>query len=247
MRCVTAKVDPTRAGQQDHGVEMTRRLGKVLLLGKRDDHYCERALERLLQSADEVRYQFGTWGESLDPELNAWSCDYLISYLGRWIVPATMIERVQVAAINFHPGSPHYPGVGCVNFAIWEEARDFGATCHHLAEKVDSGPIIAVERFDMPKSPTVAQVLELTYAAQWKLFRRVIDELEQGLPLPSSDEHWTRRPFTRKDLNELSQINIVDPDGALERQVRATSFGKYQPSINIGGVHFQRITGQESE
>jgi len=247
MRAVIAKVESLRTCLRDCEVEMSRRLGKVLLLGKRDDHYCELALERLLQSAEEVRYQFGNWGESLDPEIEAWSCDYLISYLGRWIIPAAMINRAAIAAINFHPGSPQYPGVGCVNFAIWEDAREFGATCHHLDIRVDSGPIIAVERFVMPKSPTVAQVLELTYAAQWKLFQQVIEGLEKGLPLSSSNEHWTRKPFTRKDLNGLSQINVADSDGTLERQIRATSFGNFQPSINIGGVCFQKISGEGSE
>ena len=38
---------------------------------------------------------------------------------------------------------PKYPGSGCINWALYDNAEDFGVTAH-LMTKVDDGPIIKV-------------------------------------------------------------------------------------------------------
>ncbi len=86
-------------------------------------------------------------GRSTAREARSWQGDYIISYLSRWVVPAELLERARRAAVNFHPASPDYPGIGCNNFALYENAAEYGVTCHHMAPRVDSGEIIAVRRF----------------------------------------------------------------------------------------------------
>jgi hypothetical protein len=49
--------------------------------------------------------------------------------------------------------------------------------------------------------------------------------LLQGKPLPLSQEKWTRKPYTRKQLNELCELT---PDMSPEekaRRIRATTYG----------------------
>jgi methionyl-tRNA formyltransferase len=69
------------------------------------------------------------------------------------------LDRAKHAAFNFHPGSPDYPGIGCLNFELYEEAREYGVTCHHMVPKVDTGGIIAVKHFAIFDSDCVASLL----------------------------------------------------------------------------------------
>ena len=49
--------------------------------------------------------------------------------------------------INFHPGSPEYPGTGCTNFAIYNKEKEYGVTCHYMKTSVDSEILSQVKRF----------------------------------------------------------------------------------------------------
>ena len=37
--------------------------------------------------------------------------DLLISYISPWIVPKAILDKTKRWNINFHPGSPEYPGI----------------------------------------------------------------------------------------------------------------------------------------
>src|SRR5687768_15282057 len=117
----------------------------LLFLGKVGDEHCRRALEFCEATFARVTSCLGAWKEPLPPAAANWQGDYVISFLSRWVVPAYLLERAKKAAINFHPASPDYPGIGCNNFALYDNATEYGATCHHMAPKVDTGGIIAVE------------------------------------------------------------------------------------------------------
>ena len=119
----------------------------ILFLGKKDDDCCNRAFQFVEANFENVTAYFSVWGEQMPTEICDWNGDYILSYLCRWVIPLTVIQSAQKGAINFHPASPDYPGIGCNNYALYENASEYGATCHHMAGKVDTGKIIAVKRF----------------------------------------------------------------------------------------------------
>ena len=80
------------------------------------------------------------------PECLSRPGDYLISFLSPWIITADELARFDTA-INFHPASTDYPGSGCYNFALYDNAPEYGATCHHMLPKVDTGLVIDERRF----------------------------------------------------------------------------------------------------
>ncbi|UVL23048.1 formyltransferase family protein [Pseudomonas donghuensis] len=174
------------------------------------------------------------------PEVvNSWEGEFIISYLSRWIVSEDVINKASVAAINFHPASPDYPGVGCNNFALYENASTYGVTCHHMLGKVDTGNIIAVKRFPVFDSDDVEALLSRTYDFQLALFYDVAEKLLRKEALPVSDEKWSRRPFSRKEFNLLELITPEMSQEEIERRVRATSYGAWQPKIKLGDFIFE--------
>ena len=211
----------------------------LLFLGKADDPDCARALEFCLRAFAPVTYCLGKWGDALPPDAQNWSGDYIVSYLSRWVVPDVVLKRARKAAINFHPASPQYPGIGCNNFALYENAREYGVTCHHMAPKVDTGRIIAVRRFPIRPDDDVASLLKRTYENQIALFFEIAALLAAGKELPDSDEKWTRVPFTRKQFEELFRITPDLPKEEIARRVRAVSYRSFQPYIEIHGYRFE--------
>ncbi|MBI3547905.1 MAG: hypothetical protein HY078_02515 [Elusimicrobia bacterium] len=217
----------------------------ILFLGKEDDAHVAKALEHCRRNFSEVTGYLGVWGQPLSEEVLAWEGDYIISYLSRWVVPERLLKSARKAAINFHPASPDYPGIGCNNFALYEDAKEYGVTCHHMAARVDTGSIVAVERFPVAPEDTVASILARTYDVQLSLFLKIMDALRETGELPASSEKWTRRPFTRQEFNELRKIRPDMSREEIVKRIRATNFGAWKPYIELQGFVFELKTGKE--
>lgn len=211
----------------------------LLFLGKADDADCARALEFCQKNFARVTYCLGKWGDPLPEEIRRWEGDYIVSYLSRWVVPQDLLKCAKKAAINFHPASPDYPGIGCNNFALYEDAKEYGVTCHHMASKVDTGRIIAVKRFPVYPEDDVAALLKRTYENQIALFIEIVQLMADGKDLPVSHEAWTRPPFTRAQFNELFRITPDMSKEEIARRIRAISYKRWQPYIEIEGYRFE--------
>jgi methionyl-tRNA formyltransferase len=211
----------------------------ILFLGKKNDAYCDRALKFVEDNFENVTCYYSAWGEEMPPAIKDWSGDYILSYLCRWVVPVSVIEAATKEAINFHPASPDYPGIGCNNYALYENASTYGATCHYMAGRVDTGKIIAVKRFPVFATDDVSTLLQRTYEFQLVLFYEVVGKILEGKALPESDEHWTRPPRSRKEFNQLGIIDPAMSDEEITRRVRAVSYGVFQPAIEIAGFRFE--------
>jgi methionyl-tRNA formyltransferase len=218
---------------------MTKIDTSILFLYKADDPDGARALAYCQEHFRDVTACIGVWGDPLPETARNWEGDYIISYLSRWVVPAFLLKRARKAAINFHPASPEYPGIGCNNFALYEDAKEYGATCHHMAPKVDTGPIIAVKRFPVYPEDGVDEILRRTYRHMMELFFEVMGFLAGGKELPTSNETWTRPPFTRVQFNELFVIRPDMDKEEIARRIRAVSYKHWQPYVEIQGFRFE--------
>ncbi|WP_153558915.1 formyltransferase family protein [Roseimaritima sediminicola] len=216
---------------------------RVLFLGKQDDEHGEKALNLLTRNLKYVTAVTGEWGQPFPSELESWQGDFIVSYLSRWILPEHFLRRARLASINFHPATPSFPGVGCNNFALYQQVKEFGVTCHHMSPKVDTGGIIAVKRFPVYPQDDVASLLARTYDYQLLLFYEIFDFIFRERPLPSCPESWTRKPFTRRELRELCTVDPSMDEVEIRRRIRATSFRQFGPMLLIGGKKFVYQSG----
>ena len=198
---------------------------KILFIGKKDDFFSKIAAEYLSQNIMESTIIFSAKGDKIPDDIYNWKGDYIISYLAQWIIPGSMLENAAHGGINLHPGSPDYPGIGCTNFAIYNEEKIFGITCHYMLPKVDTGKIIMVERFSINENDTVFTLTQRAYSAILHTFYKLIDILVAGNKPQFSDEEWTRKPYTRKELNELCEIKLDMSDEEKNRRIKSTTFG----------------------
>lgn len=211
---------------------------KILFLGKENDLFCKKALDALLAKGVEVESYLGN-RLTPRPQINSTRYDFIISYISPWIVPSSWLLRAKRAAINFHPGPPEYPGIGCTNFAIYNNEMEFGVTAHHMAQKVDSGKIIAVKRFPLYPDDSVFSLTQRCYENIYQLFLDTLPSLLEGKPFAESKEKWTRKPFLRKELDELCLIRPDMNKEEIRRRMRATAFPNYPaPFIDLAGFRF---------
>jgi len=224
---------------------MSKRKISVLFLGKKKDEHAEKALRFCQLNFTDVTAHLGKWGDPLPEDIGWWDGEYIVSYLSRWVVPEYLLQKAKVAAINFHPASPDYPGIGCNNFALYEEAKQYGVTCHHMAPRVDTGAIIAVKRFSVSATDDVATLLSRTYDYQLVLFYEIASLIHEGKGLPVSEERWTRKPFSRKEFNELGRITPDMTKEEIAKRIRATTFGVWRPTVELQGFVFELKTEQD--
>jgi methionyl-tRNA formyltransferase len=218
---------------------MCKKKCSVLFLGKKSDEHVDKALQLCRMTFTDVTACVGNWGDPLPEDIEGWKGDYIISYLSRWLLPEYLLERARIGAINFHPASPDYPGIGCINFALYEEANEYGVTCHHMASQVDTGAIIAVERFPVFATDDVSTLLSRTHDSQLILFYKIVGMILTGEELPACEERWTRKPFTRKELNELGKIKLDMSAEEIAKRVRATNYGIWKPTLELQGFIFE--------
>lgn len=175
-------------------------------------------------------------GKVGDPHPDAFGTenpDFLISFMSPWIVPKQTLDRAGTA-LNFHPGTTDYPGAGCYNFALYEEAEEYGAVCHHMLAKVDTGTIVMERRFRVTSDMTVQTLRGTALELMVGMFEEIVGLIAAGGALPVSDRQWTRRPFKSRDIDALSICREDMSEEEVRRRVRAT----YYPGFAGAMMHY---------
>lgn len=213
-------------------------VSSILFLSKTTD-WCKAAQRFMLKHFRNVTILEGERSTQFPDTAKNWQGDYIISFLSAWVIPQAILSSARKAAINFHPAPPEYPGIGCYNFALYDEANEFGVICHRMAAKVDSGSIVKVVRFPLFPTDSVESLKDRTMAYLLTLFYEIGALIAQGQELPLSPEVWQRQPYTRKELDALCRITPDMPEDEIRRRIRATFYPGYPgPYVELAGHRF---------
>ncbi len=184
-------------------------------------------------------------GERLPEDIGYWDGDYIFCFRSLFILPKYLIDRAKIAAVNFHPAPVEYPGSGCLNFALYDNASQYGVTAHLMNEKVDNGAILKCERFPILNSDTVDTLLERTHLKLLNLFVDVATELVLGgknslnaMASSSISEKWSGEATKMKDFERLRIIPLSVSETELQRLIRATYTENFPPYIDLHGFQF---------
>lgn len=163
----------------------------------------------------------------------------LLSYGTSVIVPKEILESPGLIAINIHAASPDYPGRDPHHFAMYENAKVYGATLHFMTEKVDEGEIIDVELFPVEKDCTLTKLLDGARQCSRKLLERVLIWLDQNKALPISDYGWGQVKRTRSDFLRMCHIDDSVCKEELNTRIKAFYVEGYQNLYTeIDGVKY---------
>jgi len=145
--------------------------------------------------------------------------DVVVSFLFWNLIREPLISLGRVGCLNFHPAPlPDFRGVGGYNVAILEGLPEWGVSCHFVDEHLDTGDLVAVERF--PIDPDSETALSLDAKSQEQLaalFESVMQRLLDGEQLPRAPQ-GEGRYVSRAEFEEL---RLVRPGDDVSRKLRA--------------------------
>jgi methionyl-tRNA formyltransferase len=158
-----------------------------------------------------------TEAELYDAPPNA--VDLVVSFLFWNLIREPLLSLGSIGCLNFHPAPlPDYRGVGGYNVAILEDLDRWGVSCHFVDERLDTGDVVAVRRFDIDREAETAFSLDLKSQGQLlELFRDVVGRALSGEELPREPQ-GDGRYVSRAEFDEL---RVVRPGDDLSRKLRA--------------------------
>jgi hypothetical protein len=175
---------------------------RALLLVSDGSHWSKLAYDFIQNRFADVEWVAWDYGQHPEPDFTDWpGADLLLSFNSDFILSESMLNRVQELAVNFHPSIPEYRGIGGCRYAIDEGRSHFGATCHFITPKLDAGPIIAVDRFEIISRESEASLGERTAAVALTQLQRIVTMIHGGIKLHADHkEQWGSQLYTRLGL-----------------------------------------------
>ena len=216
-------------------------MSRVLFFGRYDCLYSDDAAKYLAELGFEVKYiKSHHRNETLPNDIEEWTGEYIFCFRSFFVLPTSLIEKASAAAINFHPGPPEYPGSGCVNFALYDNSKEYGVTVHLMNDKVDNGKIIECLRFLISNDDDINTLLKKTHAQLFKLFQKIA----KGLFLDKDNflhkkidagknEKWNGSARKLSELNKFEFIDNKITKDELARRIRAFHTNDYPLKIKL--------------
>lgn len=204
---------------------------QIIFLSKKNDQYATQAYHFAKQNFNILGVHFAKKEDKILEDILWYKPDYIISYLYPLIVPSWILTKAQIGAINYHPCPPKYPGLFGANFAIYNQDKEFGVTCHWMNPKIDSGPIIDVYTFPILPNDMLETMYERARQYNLIMYYNIMSLIINDLPLPNSAQKWGykktslgKRLYTTVDFERLRKVNCYMDREEIKRRVRACDY-----------------------
>jgi methionyl-tRNA formyltransferase len=226
----------------------------VLFFGRHGCPWTQKIYQFLLEHAQSVEFFESHHRGELPPDrVMNWSGDLIFSFRSFHILSVDQIRRAAVGAINFHPGPPEYPGSGCINWALLDGAKEFGVTAHLMSEKIDSGAILAVDRFDVFPSDNIETLLSKTHEHLGTVATRIIETLfsldkpgQRAFLATEPTALWTGKVKPMGELDNLRRVPVDISRADLDKRIRAVHHPSFPLYVELAGHKFQLYGSQRA-
>jgi methionyl-tRNA formyltransferase len=160
----------------------------------------------------------------------------LLSFCTSVIVPRRVLDQLPGPSYNIHPGPPSFPGRHPESWGAYRGMRNFGATIHEMAPRVDEGAIVDVSWFEPPEGAGQMEFGYGAFRAALQLVLRWAAALAgEDAPLPQSEHRWSGHKTTHAELEAMCRIG---PDiDAVEFERRRRAFAEQPGSRMVLTLH----------
>lgn len=153
--------------------------------------------------------------------LRALAPDVLLVWSYTMLLPAEVIAVPAKGAVNIHGALlPEYRGGHVMNWTIANGDAHSGATLHYLDAGIDTGPVVAIERFSIEPHDDIASVQGKLQAAGAALLRRWWPAIANGTA-PRTPQDETRARYYRMRSADDGRIAWAQGSAQIQNLVRA--------------------------
>ena len=126
------------------------------------------------------------------------SGNWLINANSTTVISPPILQAFSGRALNLHPGPlPEYAGLQVEQWAILNREAEFGATIHFIESTIDTGPIVAQERFPITDRDTGLSLLTRAIQCGQRLLVQIVERLLAGEALQARPQMLERRRLYR--------------------------------------------------
>jgi methionyl-tRNA formyltransferase len=211
----------------------------ILYFGRFDDKKSTKLYKLLKKKFQNVKV---CWSKSkkqkIPKNIFSYKNDCIISYRSYFILNKRILSNTRYA-VNFHPGPPDFRGMGCANFAIYQNVKKYGATCHLINNKIDNGKIVKAKLFNIKKNISLEKLLKKTHSEMFILAKSIINKVHDKKFLldnikKSNRYNWSKKYYNQSDLENLYKLSIDFSKDEINKVLRATIYKKFYPYLLFG-------------
>ena len=155
---------------------------------------------------------------------------WLISAESTMLIPENILALYHERAINFHPGLlPEYAGLYTYQWAIINQEAYTGVSLHFMEAGLDTGDIIAQQRFEISEKDTGLSVYKNCVSTASKLFAPLIEAIANNEEIPRTKQDLSKRHLYKK--SDILRLNIdwQQPAAYNINLIRAANFEPFVP------------------
>lgn len=219
---------------------------KILFFGKYNCKYSMKLLNLMKNMNWEI---LDVWSrrqrEKIPQNVQNWKGDYIFCFRSYYILKKNILSNAKIASINFHPAPPSFRGSGAINRALEKNETVFGATCHHIDEKIDNGNIIDVEFLKIIPDDNLNTLLPKAHKLCFELACKTIKGIKKkGVSYIKELEFKNKKIKWSGPLGFIKDVNtkqIVSPEISykdLNNRIRSYHNEIYPLKINLHGFEF---------
>jgi len=163
-----------------------------------------------------------------------------------WILSPRILDIVAGNAVNLHPAPlPEFGGFNTLSHAILENSPTFGVTLHWARAEVDTGDIIKLQLFKIPRNITAKELHSLVVECGTEVGLDFIANAR--VRLDATETNIKGKPcrlFARSSLDQYREITDLANTEEVSRRSRACYFPPFPPAfIAIEGRNIQLVPG----
>ena len=186
-------------------------------------------------------------GEKIPKQVLDWQGDLILSYRNYWLMPSSLINNTKIAALNFHPATPNFPGSGAYNWALYEDVDKFGITVHFMNEKIDNGKIIKIYEFPITGKETLKSLITITKKFSVSVFKDFLDLFNRTKSISEIHDmnenpenlKWIGRAKTIKDLDQMRKLDLNSSSQEFYKRIKSFHTDKFPVYIEKNGFVFK--------
>ncbi len=218
---------------------------KVLLIARQNDKF-SRKVYNFLKTKSSVKVFFTTKNNYRNrKKFFKKKYDFIICYRAYMILKKSELLKARIASINIHPGPPEYRGIGCLNYALYNNEKFYGLTIHLMNTKIDNGDILFVKRFNILRNDDVDSLLTKTHNYCVRYIKKIMSLIFlnvtniQTLKNKHKKFKWSKKIYNRKYFEKFYEIKIdKNIQTKLFNKIRSTYYKNYKPYIILNKKKF---------